>query len=364
MMTVNCIKPGQKITDTDGKPIQAHGAGMFYENGTYYWYGENKEKTDGKNGIWTWGIRFYSSKDLCNWKDEGLVIPPDTEDESSSLHPSKHVDRPHILYNTKTKKYVCWLKLSEERGYFVILCADRLLGPYEIVKDHYFPYDTAVGDFDLWQDEAGKGYLFYEHDHAGVISTELTDDYLDVCGEHYDMFTGLYPPYTREGVAHFTHEGKHYMITSGMIGYVPNPSEVAVSDTPLGPYKVLGNPHMDDDSSASFNSQVSFVFRHPEHPDFYLVMADRWVPDYVMTKTRYEQLERVIVSQRDKSIQPSEEDYRTAMEAPFLSAANTSVAAYVWLPLTFEDGMPVIRWQDEWNPEEILKGGCKTYENI
>lgn len=107
-----------------------------------------------------------------------------------------------------------------------------------------------------------------------------------------------------------------------------------------------------------------FVFRHPEHPDFYLVMADRWVPDYVMTKTRYEQLERVIVSQRDKSIQPSEEDYRTAMEAPFLSAANTSVAAYVWLPLTFEDGMPVIRWQDEWNPEEILKGGCKTYENI
>ena len=94
MTTGNYIKPGERITDTEGKLVQAHGAGMFYEDGTYYWYGENKEKTDGKNGIWTWGIRFYSSTDLCNWKDEGLVIPPDTENESSSLHPSIQTYRP------------------------------------------------------------------------------------------------------------------------------------------------------------------------------------------------------------------------------------------------------------------------------
>lgn len=354
-MKTDCIKPGKRMYDTEGKPIQAHGAAIFYEDGTYYWYGENKEKTDGENGIWTWGIRFYSSKDLCNWKDEGLVIPPDTENEASSLHPSSHVDRPHILYNEKTKKYVCWLKISAERGYFVILCADSLLGPYEIVKDHYYPYGTAAGDFDLWQDENGKGYLFYEHDHAGVISTELTEDFLDVCGEHYDMFTNLNPPYTREGVAHFTHNEKHYLLTSGMTGYVPNPSEAAVSDTPLGPYTVLGNPHADDDSSASYNSQVSFVFRHPENPDFYLVMADRWVPDFMMTKKRYEQIERVLVSQYDKNIRPTEEDYCTVMEAPFLSAANTSIAEYVWLPLTFEGERPVIRWMDEWKPEKYIR---------
>ena len=93
------------MLDTEGKRIQAHGAGMIYENGTYYWYGENKEFTTRKDEIWTWGIRFYSSKDLVNWKDEGLVIQPDIEDKGSSLHPSKHVDRPHILYNKKTQKY-------------------------------------------------------------------------------------------------------------------------------------------------------------------------------------------------------------------------------------------------------------------
>ena len=65
------IYPGEIMLDTEGKRIQAHGAGMIYENGTYYWYGENKEFTTGKDEIWTWGIRFYSSKDLVNWKDEG-----------------------------------------------------------------------------------------------------------------------------------------------------------------------------------------------------------------------------------------------------------------------------------------------------
>ena len=101
------------------------------------------------------------------------------------------------------------------------------------------------------------------------------------------------------------------------------------------------------------------MFHHPEYPDFYLAIADRWVPDFVMTKKRYEQLERVIASQHDKSIRPTEEDYRATMEAPFLSAANTSIAAYVWLPLTFEKEMPVIRWQEKWSPEEYLKSVCR-----
>lgn len=45
------IYPGEIMLDTEGKRIQAHGAGMIYENGTYYWYGENKEFTTGKDEI-------------------------------------------------------------------------------------------------------------------------------------------------------------------------------------------------------------------------------------------------------------------------------------------------------------------------
>ena len=80
--------PGALWLDTDGKPIQAHGGSVMYLDGMYYWYGENKEHTDGKNGIWHWGVRCYRSTDLYNWEDCGLIIPPDLEDESSPLHPS------------------------------------------------------------------------------------------------------------------------------------------------------------------------------------------------------------------------------------------------------------------------------------
>ena len=32
-------------------------------------------------------------------------------------------------------------------------------------------------------------------------------------------------------------------------------------------------------------------------------------------------------------------------------ACNTSLADYVWLPISFEDGRVVIRWHDEWRIE-------------
>ena len=60
-MRYNSFHPGQVWLDTNGKRIHAHGGSILYENGRYYWYGENKEKTTGENGIWHWGIRCYVS---------------------------------------------------------------------------------------------------------------------------------------------------------------------------------------------------------------------------------------------------------------------------------------------------------------
>lgn len=44
-MKYDSIQPGKVRLDTDGKPIQAHGFSVFYRDGLYYWYGENKEKS-------------------------------------------------------------------------------------------------------------------------------------------------------------------------------------------------------------------------------------------------------------------------------------------------------------------------------
>lgn len=152
---------------------------------------------------------------------------------------------------------------------------------------------------------------------------------------------------------HFTHNGRHYLLTSGMMGYIPNPSEVAVSDDPLGPYMPIGNPHRNDSNSASFNSQVSFIFQAPHWGNFYLVMADRWVPKYVVTRERYQQILRVVAHQSDKSYKPKLADYLAVASAPFLGTANTSIAEYVWLPMRFEGEMPVIDWHDEWTVDEL-----------
>lgn len=348
------IRPGQVWLDTDGKRIQAH-AGAFMKVGdTFYWYGENKEDTDGQNGIWTSGIKFYSSTDFYNWKDEGFLIPP-SDDEKSPFHPSQKLDRPHILYNEKTHKYVCWLKVSGEKACFVLLTADRFQGPYELEMDNYRPFGKKIGDFDLAKDEDnGKAYLFFDADHSGMVTVELTDDYLDVKEYYITNFENLKPPFCREGMAHFMRNGKHYLFTSGMSGYVPNPSEVATTDEWMGEYQTIGNPHQNDESGASFNSQISAVFPYPGKKDVYLVLADRWVPDYPMTKEKCALFERVIGSRfAPEKYQIQEGDKEIFLSSPFLGSANTSIANYVLLPITWEGEIPTLHWKDEWRLEDL-----------
>ncbi|CZQ96526.1 family 43 glycosylhydrolase [Trichococcus ilyis] len=346
------IRPGQEWLDTNGKRIEAHGGKLFFEGGTFYWYGENKEKTDGKNSIWTYGIRAYSSQDLYNWQDEGLIIPPNLEDEQSNLHPNQRVDRPHILYNEETGKYVCWIKISGDAACFVILTADRLLGPYEVIKENYRPFGKKVGDFDLAVDEETKqAHLHFESDHKNMTSTELTADYLDVKADYVTNFDGMIPPFIREAPAYVKRNGRHYLLTSGLTNYVPNPSEAAIAAHHLGPYKVMGNLHPEDESRSSYNSQISGIFKHPEK-DLYIALADRWVPDYVMTAERYDILSRVIAARFDERYTTTDEEKKQLMGSPILGNVDTSKANYVWLPIEWEGDRPIIRWHEEWRIED------------
>ena len=342
--------PGREWLDTEGKPIQAHGGSVIYVKDRYYWYGENKEKTDGKNGIWHWGVRCYSSADLYNWTDEGLIIPPDPEDETSPLHPSACMDRPHILFNAQTGKFVCWLKIMEKDGRQTetVLTADRILGPYTIVKTGLMPLGMSAGDFDLAADENGKAYYFFDKVHSEMICAELTEDYTDVSGVFSRHFPRSQPPYVREAVAHFKRSGLHYLITSGTTGYLPNPSELAVSEDWHGPYRLLGNPHPLDKSRTSFHSQVSCVFKVREREDLYIAMADRWVPDRM--DLRYEDYAewfriRFAPGSTDEELARAEE---LGKRLPADGEISTAKARYVWLPFRFDGEQAVLDWRDEW----------------
>lgn len=350
----NSIKTGKVWLDTEGKRIQAHGAQVFFDNGKYYWIGENKEFTTGEDEIWTWGIRLYSSDDLYNWKDEGLIIKPDTQDKNSIFHPHRFLDRPHILFNEKTKKYVLWLKYSDDSSY-AVLTSDNLKGEYEVVNPCYHPFGVKCGDFDLQKDEkTGEAYLYFEVNHTDLWGVKLNDLYTETEGKYSVIYSGLKPPLTREGPAHFVKGGKHYLITSGMTGYFPNPSETAISDDWISGYKVQGNPHVNDNSRTSFHSQISCIFK-VQGKDEYIAVADRWVPEEADTvydggfgiseEMREKAMKKVIAM----GIDPSKETERAINEAvKILERQNTSIADYVWLPIKFDGEITKIEWLDEW----------------
>lgn len=351
-MTYDKIYPGRVWLDNKGKRIQAHGGSMFYEDGVYYWYGEDKTFTRKKGKLWTWGINCYRSKDLCSWEDMGHIIEPVPDDKKSIFHPNRRMDRPHIIKNERTGKYVLWLKYCD-KAHFAVLTADSFLGPYTLITPFLQPYGKKAGDFDLAVDgKTGDAYLYFEANHDSVLVAKLNESYTDVEGAYKEVYASMKPPLTREGVVHFEHGGKHYLLTSGMTGYVPNPSEVAVSDDWMGPFTVLGNPHVNDDSAASFNSQASDAFQLPG-TDKLIVMADRWVPEYVMTRERYDIIYRAIACNYDKAIKATMQEKIEMMKSPLMGSANTSIADYVWLPVEWDGDMPLIPWRDAWNMDDL-----------
>ena len=354
-MSYNSFRPGKTWLDTDGKPIQAHGFQVFYDekNKRYIWYGENKETTKKGGTDWTRGIRWYSSSDLYNWDDHGLLISP-SDDLNEPLHPTYCIDRPHILFCEQTGKYVCWIKVmaSETAQFMTVLEADRFEGPYRTVRKIYNPLKMYTGDFALHADPVTQaGYIWFERPHFQLICATLTDDYTGVTGEYSVHYDNHLPPYTREAPTFFERNGKKYLFTSGTSGYYPNRSDVCVFDEYHGEYRSLGDPHIGDKSGTSFSSQITCVLRLP-HTDRYIALADRWMPQWyvkLMAKQIISGMERHF-----KDYKPDTEPHETTELPGKLQThtENTCKSRYVWLPIEWEDDKPVIRWVKEWRLED------------
>jgi Glycosyl hydrolases family 43 len=355
-MNLNSFKPGQAWLDTDGNRIQAHGGSMHYEDGWFYWYGEDKSKTTGDgeswlDGVWHNGVLAYKSQDLYNWQRMPHLIPADLEDETSPMHPRRQMDRPHILHNAKTGKYVCFIKVmsSEHEQLTSILVADKFEGPYEFALKDFKPLGMDAGDFDLvWDDEAAQAYYVFEKVHTELIIADLNEDFTDVTGNFSSHFVNGHPPFTREAPAHFKRNGKHYLITSGTTGYLPNRSEAAIADEMHGPWTILGDPHPGDADHISFHSQISCIFKHPLKQDLYIAMADRWKIPVTAEEVRY--LEQFFLKMFRDGLQPGPDN---PPPPGGMMPVNTSIADYVWLPIRFEGEKPIIDWHEEWRVEDF-----------
>jgi hypothetical protein len=100
------IKPGEIWPDTDGNHINAHGGGILFHKGVYYWFGESRLPRGEKERT-KYGVSCYSSKDLVTWKNEGLALRV-INDTASLLQPGCVIERPKVLYNRKSGRFVMW----------------------------------------------------------------------------------------------------------------------------------------------------------------------------------------------------------------------------------------------------------------
>ena len=150
----------------------------------------------------------------------------------------------------------------------------------------------------------------------------------------------------REAPAHFARENTHYLINSGTTGYFPNPSLLCTAKQLFAAYTEAGDPHSGDLSRTSFHSQISSVFRIPGQ-NVWIALADRWLPDCM--DIPYETVEKVFALAFSGRIAEAAAIKNTLDLPP----ENTSKAGYIWLPVTFENGRPQIRWYSKWKWEQM-----------
>ncbi|MCJ8164304.1 glycoside hydrolase family 43 protein [Pontibacter sp. E15-1] len=349
------FKPGEIWRDTNGEHINAHGGGMLFHKGRYYWFGEHKVAGREGNKALV-GVSCYSSKDLNTWKNEGPSLSVDAEGSGSEIEKGSVIERPKVIYNEKTRKFVMWFHLElKGQGYSAartgVAVADKVTGPYTYLKSvrphagvwpenateaHKTEPITVTDNDPDWEQKVAAGAFLQRDFKQGQMSRDMTlfvdddgtayhiasseenrtlhigklkDDYLSFTDEYVRVFPGG----RNEAPAIFKKDGKYYMITSGLTGWAPNPARSAVSDNMMRGWKSLGNPvrGTEEELSTTFLSQSTYVLPVQGQKDAFIFMADRWRPN------------------------------------------NPIDGRYIWLPVFFEDGKPVLRWLEEWTLSDL-----------
>ena len=317
---------GVMMQDINGVNIQAHGGQIQKLGSKFYWIGEDKTN-DYKPCP---GIHMYSSTDLYNWSDEGLVLKTmQSESDLSEEYfynlygdlPNETqyaiyedlwqgdgndgcvIERPKMLYNSKTKKYVIWFhadgttpstkgQSNYGKAKAGIAISDSPTGPFKllgtyllVVDDNYsHSWDNVGGhvrDMNLFQDDDGTAYVIYSSDgNTNTYIVKLDSEYTGISKSNGDTpvegvdYIVTFVGNSREAPAMFKANNQYYMITSGCTGWSPNPAQYAISNSVLGEWKTIGNPCTDDGASTTYNTQSTCVYKVDDGE--YIYMGDRW----------------------------------------------------------------------------------------
>lgn len=249
--------------DQSGNAVNAHGACILEENGKYYLYGEYKTNDENKYI----GFSCYSTEDFWNWKFERMALP---QMEAGRLGPDRIGERPKVLKNKKTGKFVMLMHTDNMK--YTDPCVGLAVADG---ADEEFKFVGAL----LYQDEPIRlwdmGTFVDEDDRAYLLTHEgniyrLNEDYTQA----EELVAENIAP-GGESPAMFQRNGIYYLLVSNKTSWERNDNYYFTAPDIRGPwtYRGLFCPR----GSLTFNTQCSFVFDYDNGKEKVpLYLGDRW----------------------------------------------------------------------------------------
>lgn len=257
--TVN-VTNGIQFTDTNGNIVHAHGGGMLKQGSYYYWLGENRDGTN--------LVSIYRSTDLRNWEFRAHLLSKSMGGELATAN----IERPKLLYNSSTGKYVMWMHKENGQDYgegrVAVASASQIEGPYTY-HGSFRPLGHDSRDMTVFNDN-GTAYLFSStRVNADMNVFRLTPDFLGVEELVHTLWVGQY----REAPAVFKRGSTYFCITSGATGWDPNQAKYATASSIEGNWSSPTN----FGDSVTYGSQSAYVIPvSGSSTTSYLFMGDRW----------------------------------------------------------------------------------------
>ncbi|WP_050697360.1 glycoside hydrolase family 97 N-terminal domain-containing protein [Anaeromassilibacillus senegalensis] len=254
------------------------------------------------------------------------------------LNWNKVLERPKVIYNEKTGKYVMWFHRdgpnATDNAYSDaqagVAVSDSPTGPFKFLGSSR-PNGAMSRDMTLFKDDDGTAYLVHSSESNWTLYIQKLDEtYTKVTGE----YTRNYTKHTnvevdgREAPAMFKHDGRYYIVSSGCTGWRANvagysSTELDLMTTMADPYdaNALAGPFTNDDlknpctgsgAAQTFQGQSTCVFPVQGKDGMFIFMADKW------------------------------------------NANDLRDSRYLWLPVQIDDEANelTIAWTDEWTLDD------------
>ncbi|MEU9629207.1 RICIN domain-containing protein [Streptomyces luteogriseus] len=301
------ITNGTQFTDTSGSPVHAHGGGILKAGSYYYWFGEHRNADNTFRYV-----DAYRSTDLKNWEFRNHVLTEASDPELATAN----IERPKVMYNASTGKFVMWMHKENGTDYSearaAVAVSDTVDGDYTW-KGSFRPLGQHMSrDITVFTDTDGAGYMISAaRENYDLQIYRLTADYTGIAS----LVANPWPGGHREAPALFKRGGVYFMLTSGATGWNPNQQQYATATSIAGPWTAMRNIG----DATAYGSQTAFVLPvQGTSGTSYLYLGDRWGNSF---------------------------------------GGTVNDSRYVWLPLTFSNATTMSM---AWSPEVTIDAAAGT----